>query len=305
MTAPAITDRRRLHWHAPEKGTAPAFALSLFAHALLFLAIAFVVRWKTEPAGTISAELWSGFPAAAPASAPAPVPEPIVEPTPPPAAPKVEPTPPPPPPKVEPRPAPEPERKADIVVEQKKKPEPPKKIEPPKPDPKKVEALKREAAKAEAAKAEAAKAEAAKAAAAKAEAAQAREAAKRRDQELQRIAAAAGGPAGSTGTSATGVTSGGGMPRGYEGQVVGCIRPHIVFNVPDGVQPKQHVAEFEVQLLPTGEQATAPRLLKASGLPSFDQAVERAIRRCEPFPRPREGAMPRSLRLTFDPVDTR
>jgi colicin import membrane protein len=305
MTAPAITDRRRLHWHAPEKGTAPAFALSLVAHALLFLAIAFVVRWKTEPAGTISAELWSGFPAAAPASAPAPVPEPIVEPTPPPAAPKVEPTPPPPPPKVEPRPAPEPERKADIVVEQKKKPEPPKKIEPPKPDPKKVEALKREAAKAEAAKAEAAKAEAAKAAAAKAEAAQAREAEKRRNQELQRIAAAAGGPAGSTGTSATGVTSGGGMPRGYEGQVVGCIRPHIVFNVPDGVQPKQHVAEFEVQLLPTGEQATAPKLLKASGLPSFDQAVERAIRRCEPFPRPREGAMPRSLRLSFDPVDTR
>jgi len=305
MTAPAITDRRRLHWHAPEKGTAPAFALSLFAHALLFLAIAFVVRWKTEPAGTISAELWSGFPAAAPASAPAPVPEPIVEPTPPPAAPKVEPTPPVPPPKVEPRPAPEPERKADIVVEQKKKPEPPKKIEPPKPDPKKVEALKREAAKAEAAKAEAAKAEAAKAAAAKVEAAQAREAEKRRNQELQRIAAAAGGPAGSTGASATGVTSGGGMPRGYEGQVVGCIRPHIVFNVPDGVQPKQHVAEFEVQLLPTGEQATAPRLLKASGLPSFDQAVERAIRRCEPFPRPREGAMPRSLRLTFDPVDTR
>lgn len=294
MTAPAITDRRRLHWHAPEKGTAPAFALSLFAHALLFLAIAFVVRWKTEPAGTISAELWSGFPAAAPASAPAPVPAPIVEPAPPP-----------PPPKLEPRPEPEPERKADIVVEQKKKPEPPKKVEPPKelpkkveppkPDPKKVEALKREAAKAEAAKAEAAKVEAA----------QARAAEKRRDQELQRIAAAAGGPAGSTGASATGVTSGGGMPRGYEGQVVGCIRPHIVFNVPDGVQPKQHVAEFEVQLLPTGEQATSPKLLKASGLASFDQAVERAIRRCEPFPRPREGAMPRSLRLTFDPVDTR
>jgi len=302
MTAPAITDRRRLHWHAPERGTAPAFALSLFAHALLFFAIAFVVRWKTEPAGTISAELWSGFPAAAPASAPAldPVPAPVPTPTPVPA-PIVEPTPPP-PPKVEPRPEPEPERKADIVVEQKKKPEPPKKVDPPKPDPKKVEALKREAAKAEAAKVEAAKA-----AAAKAEAAQARFAQQRREQELQRIAAAAGGPAGSTGTgtSATGVTGGGGMPRGYEGQVVGCIRPHIVFNVPDGVQPRQHVAEFEVQLLPTGEQATAPKLLKASGLPSFDQAVERAIRRCEPFPRPREGTMPRSLRLTFDPVDTR
>jgi colicin import membrane protein len=281
--------------------------LSLFAHALLFFAIAFVVRWKTEPAGTISAELWSGFPAAAPAAAPAPVPAPIVEPTPPP-----------PPPKVEPRPEPEPERKADIVVEQKKKPEPPKKVElpkeppkkvePPKPDPRKVEAEQRAAAKVEAAKVEAAKAEAAKAAAAKAEAAQARASEKRREQELQRIAAAAGGPAGSTGTgpSATGVTSGGGgMPRGYEGQVVSCIRPHIVFNVPDGVKPRQHVAEFEVQLLPTGEQATAPRLLKASGLASFDQAVERAIRRCDPFPRPAEGAMPRTLRLAFDPVDTR
>jgi len=302
MTAPAITDRRRLHWHAPEKGSAPAFALSLFAHALLFFAIAFVVRWKTEPAGTVSAELWSGFPAAAPAAAPAPAPAPVPAPVP---APIVEPAPPPPPPKVEPRPEPEPERKADIVVEQKKKPEPPKKVEPPKPDPKKVEAEKRAAAKAEAAKVEAAKAEAAKAAAAKAEAAQARASEKRREQELQRIAAAAGGAAGSTGTSATGVTSGGGMPRGYEGQVVGCIRPHIVFNVPDGVKPKQHVAEFEVQLLPTGEQATAPRLLKASGLASFDQAVERAIRRCDPFPRPAEGAMPRNLRLAFDPVDTR
>jgi len=101
------------------------------------------------------------------------------------------------------------------------------------------------------------------------------------------------------------VTAGGGMPRGYEGQVVGCIRPHIVFNVPDGVKPKQHVAEFEVQLLPTGEQATTPKLLKASGLPAFDQAVERAIRRCDPFPRPAQGAMPRNLRLAFDPVDTR
>ena len=44
-----------------------------------------------------------------------------VTPTPPPVI-----APPPPPPKVEPRPEPEPERKADIVVEQKKKPEPPK-----------------------------------------------------------------------------------------------------------------------------------------------------------------------------------
>ena len=41
MTGPALSERRRLHWHAPEKGTTPAFVLSLLAHAVLFLAIAF------------------------------------------------------------------------------------------------------------------------------------------------------------------------------------------------------------------------------------------------------------------------
>ena len=86
---------------------------------------------------------------------------------------------------------------------------------------------------------------------------------------------------------------------------MGCIRPHIAFNVPDGLQPRQHVAEFEVQLLPTGEQVGPPRLLRASGLAAYDSAVERAIRRCDPFPRPREGTMPRSLILKFDPVETR
>lgn len=289
MNAPANADRRRLHWHRPERGTGPAFALSLFAHALLFLSIAFVVRWKTEPVGVVSAELWGGLPAAAPAPAPVPVPEPIVEPPPPPPPPKVE-------------REPEPERKADIVVEQKKKPEPPKKVEPPKKiePPKKVEPPR---------KVEPPKPDPKKEAARQAELA-AREADKRREQEMQRIAAAAGGPAGSSPSAgATGVSggsaAGGGFSRSYEGQVVGCIRPHIVFNVPDGVKPKQYVAEFEVQLLPTGEQATTPKLLKSSGLGAYDQAVERAIRRCDPFPRPREGAMPRSLRLTFDPVDTR
>ena len=117
MTAPAITNRRRPHWHAPEKGTGPAFALSLFAHALLFLSIAFVVRWKTEPVGTVSAELWGGFPAAraragAGAGASAGAGRRTA------AAPTGEGG-------AGTRAA----RKADIVLEQKKKPEPPKKVE--------------------------------------------------------------------------------------------------------------------------------------------------------------------------------
>ena len=116
------TRSSRPRWHAPEKGSGPAFALSLLAHALLFIAIAFAVRWKSEPVGTVSAELWSLPP-------PAAVQQPV--PPPPPAPPKVEP------------PPPEPPRKADIVEE--KKPPPkvePKKEEPKKPEPKKEEPKK-------------------------------------------------------------------------------------------------------------------------------------------------------------------
>jgi colicin import membrane protein len=267
----AASQARRHRWHAPEKGTGPAFMISLAAHTMLFLAIAFVVRWKTEPAGPVSAELWGGLP-------------PIIEATPPPA-------PPPPPPKIERVPEPEPV-KPDIVIEQKKpEPKPEKKVEPVK----KIEPVK----KAEPDKAELRKREEE----ARAEKAAQAAAQKQREVSIQRALAAAGSSSspGAIG-SAAGVP---GLTDSYKGLVVGCIRPHIVFNVPEGMRARQHVAEFEVQLLPSGEQVGAPRLVSGSGLAAYDQAVERAIRRCDPFPRPREGAMPRSLRLTFDPVDTR
>ncbi len=252
IAAPRVLRHR---WHAPEKGTGPAFMISLAAHTMLFLAIAFVVRWKTEPAGPVSAELWGGLP-------------PVVEPAPAPAPPP----PPPPPVKVERAPEPEPV-KPDIVIEQKKpeprpekKPEPVKKTEPVKkvePDPK-VEQRRRED-----------EAKAAKAAQAAEAAAQ-----KQREAAIQRALAAAGGSA--TSPASGGVAAGSpGLSDSYKGH------------------------EFEVQLLPSGEQVGAPKLVSASGLPGYDRAVENAIRRCDPFPRPSEGAMPRSVRLTFDPVELR
>jgi colicin import membrane protein len=191
-------------------------------------------------------------------------------------------------------PPPEPEpRKADIVIEQKKappKPPPPKveekKVVPPEP-PKKNDTKAAEAKKAqlEAEKLEAAKLEAAR-----------RETAKAADATLKRLLAQAGPQASAAGA---------GLSNAYQAQIVSCIRPHIIFNVPDAVRPQQYVAEFEVVLLPTGEQASVPRLLKSSGLAAYDQAVERAIRRCDPFPPPKEGTMPRSVSLRFDPVETR
>ena len=256
--------RSRHRWHAPEKGSGPAFALSLLAHALLFIAIAFMVRWKSEPVGTVSAELWSLPPAAMQQPTPAPAPRPA----------PVEP----PPPEPEPR-------KADIVMEQKKALPPPKveekKVAPPDP-PKKLDTKAADLKRAADEKKAQQRLEAEQQAAAK--------------RAMDRALAQAG-PAASMAAP--------GLSNAYQAQIRGCIRPHIIFNVPDAIRPQQYVAEFEVTLLPTGEQATDPKLLKASGLAAYDQAVERAIRRCNPFPPPREGTMPRSLRLSFDPVETR
>ena len=263
MATQGSPQRHRNRWHAPEKGSGPAFALSILAHAVLFIAIAFMVRWKSEPVAAVSAELWSLPPAAVQQPTPVPPPRPV----------KIEP----PPPEPEPR-------KAEIVLEQKKVPPPkvePKKVTPPDPPKKqdtKAADLKRAA---EERKAEQ-QLQAEREAAAKA--------------TLNRVLAQAGPAAGTAGT---------GISNAYRAQIVGCIRPHIIFNVPDAIRPQQHVADFEVILLPTGEQASDPKLLKASGLAAYDQAVERAIRRCNPFPPPKEGTMPRSVRLSFDPVETR
>ena len=252
----APSTRTRHGWHAPEKGSGPAFALSLLAHAGLFIAIAFMVRWKSEPVGTISAELWSLPPAALPQATPVPPPQPR----------RVEP----PPPEPEPR-------KADIVLEQKKAPPPkvqPQKVFPPDP-PKKV--LPPDPPKKDNTKADTRSVDAERKAA------------------LDRMQAQAG-----PGTRAA---AAGGLSDAYAAQINSCIRPHIIFNVPEGTRPRQFVAEFEVALLPTGEQVGAPKLIKASGLAAYDQAVERAIRRCDPFPRPKDGPMPRSQSLVFDPVE--
>lgn len=272
MNSRSTSDARRRRWGVPERGSGPAFALSLLAHGALFIAIAFVVRWKTEPAGPVSAELWAALPPPV-VEAPTPRPEPV-------------PPPPPPPPRVEPTPEPP---KADIVVAPKKvePPVPPKPRPEPPPPPKEVKKAPPPPDPSAAAKREAAE-----------KAAQAKAAEEQRQAAINRALASAG-------PAAPAASAGAGLSRGYEAQIIGCIRPHIVFNVPEGIRPQQHVAEFEVQLLPTGEHAAPPRLIKPSGLAPYDQAVERAIRRCDPFPRPREGTMPRTLRLSFDPIETR
>jgi len=90
----------------------------------------------------------------------------------------------------------------------------------------------------------------------------------------------------------------------YKALIKGCIFPHIVFAVPDGTS-SQVYAEFQVDLLPTGEQAGPPKLIRPSGLSGWDDAAERAIIRCDPFPRRPDGTAPRSISLTMRPTEAR
>ncbi len=100
------------------------------------------------------------------------------------------------------------------------------------------------------------------------------------------------------------VSSVGPISNEYSAKIQSAVRAHLSYAVPEGVAPTVY-AEFAVELLPTGEQAAEPRLVKASGLPGFDEAARRAILRTDPFPRRDDGTVPRSLSLRLYPQDTR
>ena len=300
----AVVAEHRPQQPRSEQNTTASFLLALAMHAMLVGALWISVKWNVEPSGAVVVELWGGGAPAEPV---------VVAPAAPPPAP--------PPPRAEP----EPEKpNADIVVRQEKKAPP--KVEPP-PDAKKIEAEKRrlDAEKraeeekqkqrlvAEEKRREAEKRQLDLEKKKQAEAAERKRDDERREavrkaEEARMLAQAAGGsPAGSAtgsaggrpgGTAAAG--AGGGDP-GYAGQLVALIRPRIVFAVPENTSASVH-AEFQVDLLPTGE-ILAVRKLRASGLPGYDEAVERAIRRTDPFPRRRDGTVERTVIIRFRPVD--
>lgn len=94
------------------------------------------------------------------------------------------------------------------------------------------------------------------------------------------------------------------LSASYKARIAQCIRGHISYRVPSSVRRGEHIAIYQVHLLPDGHQAGKPKQLKTSGIPAFDSAVESAIVRCDPFPRPSDhSAMPRVMEISFDPVD--
>lgn len=252
---------------------ARAAALSLFVHLLLLVLLLVSFEWKTQqPVMVAQVELWESLPADKPVAKP-PQPKPVPEP------PKPEPKPlPKPEPKPEPAPEPEPEPKAEIQVKKKepekpKPPKPEKKPEPkkpePKPEPKKEEMLNLDELK-------------------------------RLQQELLEEGASA--PAKKQGPTQAGenVVNQSEIDK-YRGLITAKIKRYVNRQVCGTGKPE---LEVEISLMPTGELIGTPKLVKSSGLPACDEAVERAILQAQPLPLPTQPELFsrfRDLRLKFRP----
>jgi len=275
MNAAAMT----MHFEREEPGIRGSVVLAVLVHALLFGVLFFGVRWQSRPPETISVELW--------------VP-------PPPAAPPVERTESKPEPKVElpppPRPEPkvEPPRPPDIAIKDKPKPEPPKpKVEPPKPKPEAVKP-KPEPVKP---KAEPLKPKADPAREAEMQKRMREELAREQSalkleherelikDQLARDQAAAGQKA----------------LAAYADKIKAKIRGNIL--LPQDIKGNPE-AIFDVVQLPTGEVLPPVKLRKSSGHRGYDEAVERAILKSSPLPKPDKGELfSRELTLRFRPLD--
>jgi colicin import membrane protein len=260
-----------------DPGRNASIVLAALMHVLLIAVLLFGVRWQSKPPEAVQVELWE------PPPPPAPTPAPVVEPPKP--APKVEAPPP---------PKPEPEIPKPEIVEKKAPPPPPKpKPEPvkkevappkPKPEPKpapkpvpKVEPLKPRVD-------DATKRMQEQLAREQASFAIERERAQIKDQ-LARDAGAA---------DMKGLAA-------WIDKVRGKIRGNIVLPLDIKGNPE---AIFDVVQLPTGEVIEV-RLRKSSGHRGYDEAVERAIRKSSPLPRPDAGTpFQRALELRFRPLES-
>ncbi|WP_313169798.1 cell envelope integrity protein TolA [Massilia oculi] len=324
MTAKKSVNDGAPYYVPPEPKPLPSFLLAVAVHAALLAFLAIGVSWQKVNPVSVEAEVWdmSVQTAAAPELPPEPAPEPEPQPEPEPA-PESPPPPPPPEPVVE-RPAPTPDPEIALREEKKRKEEEAKKVAAEEKKRKEAEERKREEAEqkkreeleqkkrdeaekkkleeAERKKKEAAekkKADAAalekkkkEAAAAKAEAAKLE---KFRQEELKRMA----GAMGSTGTAAksTGPRSDG----GYIAAITAAIKSATAYpgNTDVAGNPR---ATFRVEQLPTGEIMSV-RLVKSSGVPEFDRAVENGIKKASPLPKKKDGTVERTLDVNFSMKD--
>ena len=274
-------------------GMGVGLVLALFAHALLVVALAFSVSWRSSEPDAVEAELWAAVPqiAAPPAPTPQPPPQPV------------EVKPPEPAPKREPVPVQEPTPDAQIAIEKARREEVRKREE------LKREEVKREEAKREDAKREEKRREDAKREQQRTDADRKKKelAEKKKEQEseerlnaqreanLKRMLGQAGAAANGT-TGGTAVQSAG-PSAGYAGRIKARVRPNIVLTDTVDGNP---LATVEVRLAPDGT-IVARKLVKSSGAKSWDEAVLRAIDKTEILPRDVDGRVPSVIEIDFKP----
>ncbi len=264
-----------------EPGKKTAIIFTLIVHLGLVAALFFGVQWKRSQPEVMEVELWSATPVRA-TRLPPPRPEPVVEPKP---AVKPEPVvkPPPPPPKAEPA-----VKKPDIAVkeEKKKKPEPAKpEVKPePKPEPKKPEPVKPEPAKPVAKPPPVVD---------PFKEMLERETRQRQQAEKNDRLAELADKEQKASAARRGLES-------YAGKIRGKIRGNIV--LPPNIQGNPE-AIFEINQLPNGEVLSV-KLKRSSGNLALDEAIERAIRKSSPLPKPSDPSLfERVLEIKYKPIE--
>jgi colicin import membrane protein len=281
-----------------------ALILTIAMHLLLVLFLVISINWKNSEPSAMQAEIWTPQQlAAATAAAKAdakreaqtygepspepPKPEPKPEPPPPKPEPKPEPV------KTPPKPTPAPANpKADIAIKQDKKAEKDKPQEktPDKKDTKDDKKKTDSKKKAQDEFLEELKREEQKVAAQKQQAAAA-------DARAQREAAMRAQAAAEA--KAAGAERARGDDRSYLAKLKTKIRGNVI--LPPNLQGNP-ASVFRVTQLPSGEVIDV-RLIKSSGNPQLDSAVERAIRKSSPLPTPEGRSPDRIIDITYLPFE--
>jgi colicin import membrane protein len=306
MSTPYQVPRQPGRWRA--------IALAVVVHMALLAFLWFGISWQSETPLTVEAEIWDpNIKEAAPLPQPAPEPEPPKPtPTPQPVPEPVKP----PPPKVEEPPVVKPDIALEKEKEKKRKEAEKKerdekekeaKLEREKADrlkkekQEKIDADKKLAKEKDDAEAKK-KTEADKLAAEKKQKQQAADnkaADQRRQDDLKRMMGQATSAGGGTGTAAQ--SQG---PRGaadYGNKLGAKIRSNTIFDMPGELSANPAV-EYTVELLPDGT-VRGIRKNKSSGVPGFDEAVQQAINKSQPFPPDKDGKVPNSFTFKHYPKD--
>jgi len=118
-----------------------------------------------------------------------------------------------------------------------------------------------------------------------------------RDAETKRITGS--GNPGSTGTAEKSTAPR--LDAGYQAAIAAKIKSNANYAGDTGVAGNPTVS-FKVEQLPTGEVVSV-RKIKSSGIPEFDDAVERSINKSSPLPKKKDGTVERSLSVNFHMKD--